>query len=81
MELITVGVRRIKHDVVPWQGTLEVYHGGDAWRGLIRFQRVGEEGHFRTGELFCEDDLDDLRDRLISFTATTMSSFLRSILP
>ncbi len=81
MEPIAVDVRRIEHEAEPWQGTLEVYRGGDAWRGLIRFQRDGEGGHFRTGEIFCEDDLQDLRDRFISFTAPTMSAFLRSTLP
>jgi hypothetical protein len=81
MEPMAVDVRRIEHEAQPWQGTLEVYRGGDAWRGLIRFQRDGEEGHFRTGEIFCEDDLQDLRDRFISFTAPTMSAFLRSTLP
>ena len=81
MEPIAVDVRRIEHEEEPWQGTLEVYRGGDVWRGLIRFQRDGEEGYFRTGEIFCEDDLQDLRDRFISFTAPTMSAFLRSTLP
>ena len=81
MEPIAVDVHRIEHDAVPWQGTLEVYRSGDAWRGLIRFQRVGEEGHFRTGEVFFEDDLEDLRDRFVSFTAPTMRAFLRSTLP
>jgi len=81
MEPIAVEFRRLEHDAEPWHGTLEVYRGGDAWRGLIRFQRDGEEGHFRTGEIFREDNLQDLRDRFISFTAPTLSAFLRSTLP
>ena len=81
LEPIAVDVRPIEHEAEPWQGTLEVYRGGDAWRGLIRFQRDGEEGHFRTGEIFCEDDLQDLSDRFISFTAPTMRAFPRSTLP
>jgi hypothetical protein len=78
MDPVAVDVRRIDHEAEPWQGTLEVYRGEDAWRGLIRFQRDGQGGHFRTGEIFCEDDLQDLRDR---FTAPTMSAFLRPTLP
>ena len=81
MPPIAVEVRRWEHQAEPWHGTLEVYRGGDAWRGLIRFQRDGEEGEFRTGEIFCEDDLQNLRDRFISFNAITMSAFLRSTLP
>ena len=81
MEPIAVEFRRMEYDAEPWHGTLEVYRGGDAWRGLIRFQRDGEEGHFRTGEIFREDNLQDLRDRFISFTAPTLSAFLRSTLP
>jgi hypothetical protein len=81
MEPIAVEFRRMEYDAEPWHGTLEVYRGGDAWRGLIRFQRAGEKGHFRTGEIFREDNLQDLRDRFISFTAPTLSAFLRSTLP
>ena len=81
MDPIAVDVRRMEHEAEPWHGTLEVYRGGDAWRGLIRFQREGEEGQFRTGEIFREDDLQDLRTRFNSFTASTMSALLRSTLP
>lgn len=81
MEPMAIDVRPIEYEAAAWQGTLEVYRGGDTWRGLIRFQRDGEESQFRTGEIFCEEDLQDLRDRFISFTALTMSAFLRSTLP
>ena len=81
MEPVEIEVRRIEHEAEPWQGTLEVYRGDDRWRGVIRFQLDGEEGQFRTGEIFCEDDLQDLRDRFSSFTALAMISFLRSTLP
>lgn len=81
MEPVAVEFRRLEHEAEAWRGTLEVYRGGDVWRGLIRFQRDGEDGHFRTGEIFREDDLQALRDRFISFTASTMISFLRSTLP
>ena len=80
-EPLAVEIRRLEHEAEPWQGTLEVYRGGNAWRGLIRFQRDGEGDSFRTGEIFCEQDLQALRDRFISFTAPTMSAFLRSTLP
>lgn len=81
IEAIPVESRRVEHEAEPWSGTLEVYRGGDGWRGFIRFQRDGEKGQFRTGEIFCEDNLQDLRDRFISFTAPTLSAFLRSTLP
>ncbi len=81
MEPIAVESRRVEHEAEPWRGTLEVYRGGDVWRGLIRFQRDGEEDQFRTGEIFREDNLQDVRDRFSSFTAPTLSAFLRSTLP
>ena len=81
MEPIAVEFRRLEHNAESWHGTLEVYRGGEVWRGLIRFQRDGEKGHFHTGEIFREDNLQDLRDRFISFTAPTLSAFLRSTLP
>ncbi len=81
MEPIAVEFRRMEYEAEPWRGTLEVYRRADAWRGLIRFQRDGERDHFRTGEIFCEDNLQNLRDRFISFTVPTLSAFLRSTLP
>ncbi len=81
MEPIAVESRRVEHEAEPWSGTLEVYRSGDGWRGLIRFQRDGEKDQFRTGEIFCEDSLQDLRTRFISFAAPTLSAFLRSTLP
>ena len=81
MEPVAVEFRRLEHEAEAWRGTLEVYRGGDVWRGLIRFQRDGEDGHFRTGDIFREDDLQDLRDRFISLTAPNLRSFLRSPLP
>ena len=80
-EPVAIELRRIRYEAEPWQGTLEVYRGGEAWRGLIRFQREGGGDYFRTGEIFCEDDLQELRDRFVSFTASTLSAFLRSTLP
>ncbi len=35
----------------------------------------------RTGDIFCEEELQDLRDRFLSFTSATLTAFLRSILP
>lgn len=81
MKPIAVDVRRLEHEAEPWRGTLEVYRGGDAWRGRIRFQRDGDGHHFRTGEIFYEDELQHLRDRFNLFTVPTMSAFLRSTLP
>ena len=81
IEPIAVEFRRLEHEAEPWRGSLEVYRGGDAWRGHIGFQRDGEEGHFRTGEIFRENNLQDLKDRFSSFTALTLSAFLRSTLP
>jgi hypothetical protein len=80
-EPVAVEVRQLQYEGESWEGTLEAYRGTGAWRGLIRFQREGEEGYFRTGEIFCEDGLQDLRNRFISFTALTLSAFLRSTLP
>jgi hypothetical protein len=81
VEPVAVEVRRLQHGGESWEGALEVYRGASTWRGLIRFQREGAEGYFRTGEIFCEDGLQDVRNRFISFSALTLSAFLRSTLP
>jgi len=41
MEPIAVEARRWEHGAEQRHATLEVYRGGDGWRGLIRFQRDG----------------------------------------
>ena len=81
LEPVAVESKRMQYGAESWHGTLEVYRGEDVWRGRIRFHREGEEDHVRTGEMFCEDDLQDLRDRFNSFAAPTLSAFLRSTLP
>jgi hypothetical protein len=60
---------------------VDVYRDGDLWRGYIRFRRDAHDTEVRTGDIFCEDELQDLRDRFLSLTSITLSAFLRSILP
>ena len=81
MKPIAVDVRRIDHDSGPGRRTLEGERSWDGWRGRNLVQRDGEEEYFRTGEIFREDDVQDLRNRFRSFTVSTMSAFLRSTLP
>ena len=94
-EPVGVERREMGHGLERWEASLEVFRDGELWRGYIRFQPEGNDaevsrsdeqirlakGRLRTGDIFCEDELQDLRDRFLSFTSATLSAFLRSILP
>ena len=80
-EPVTVELRKVEHASDCWQASLDVYRDGNVWRGYIRFHRGSAEAHVRTGDIFCEEELHDLRDRFLSFTSATLAAFLRSILP
>ncbi len=80
-EPVTVELRQVEHASERWQASLDVYRDDDLWRGYVRFHRGFGESHLRTGDIFCEDELQDLRDRFLSFTSATLAAFLRSILP
>ena len=80
-EPVTVELREVEHGSDRWQAALDVYRDEDLWRGYIRFHRDATEAPVRTGDIFCEDDLQDVRNRFLTFTSATLSAFLRSILP
>ncbi len=80
-EPVTVELREVEYASDRWQASLDVYRDEDLWRGYIRFHRGSAETHLRTGDIFCEDELQDLRDRFQSFASATLAAFLRSILP
>ena len=80
-EPVTVELREVEHASDRWTASLDVYRDGNLWRGYIRFRRSPVEVQVRTGDIFCEDELQDLRDRFLSFTSATLAAFLRSILP
>ncbi len=79
-EPVTVELREVEHGGDRWHASLELYRDEDLWRGYIRFHRDAAEAHLRTGDIFCEEELQDLRDRFLSFTSATLTAFLRSIL-
>ncbi len=80
-EVVTVELREVEHASSRWQASLDVYRDEDVWRGYIRFHRSSTEANVRTGDIFCDEELQDLRDRFLSFTTATLAAFLRSILP
>ncbi len=80
-EPVTVELRAVKHDGRQWHASLDVYRDGDYWRGYVRFYRDPAEPQVRTADIFCEEELQDLRNRFQSFTSDTLAAFLRSTLP
>ena len=80
-EPVTVEHREVVQGGDRWHASLDVYRDGDLWRGYLRFHRHSTEAHVRTGDIFCEEELQDLRERFLSFTSATLAAFLRSVLP
>ena len=80
-EPVTVEFREVEHASDRWQASLDVYRDQDLWRGYIRFHHGSAEAHVRTGDIFCQEELQDLRGRFLSFTSATLAAFLRSIIP
>ena len=64
----------------PWRAALEAFTLDGNWRGYIRFSEEG--GHsVRTADIFCEAELNDLRNRFSGLDPASLSAFLRSVLP
>lgn len=80
-EPVTVELRAVNYDGGDWHASLDVFRDGDYWRGYVRFRRDPGEPQVRTADIFCEEELPDLRDRFRSFTWDTLVAFLRSALP
>jgi len=64
-----------------WMVTLSVTGSELGWRAFLEFHREGEEGRWRTAEIFRGDDPDEFRQRFLEFNPATLQAFLRSILP
>jgi len=79
-----VAVRRLEYAGRPWTAGLNVFHQGGNWRGFISFQSADATGpgaSVRTSTVFCEPQLDTVTRVFQDFTSTTLSGFLRSVLP
>lgn len=78
---VTVESRAMDLDGERWRATLSLFRRDEAWRGFIGFDRPGEERTVRTGEIFREEEPDEIRDRFMGFHNHTLQAFLRSALP
>lgn len=78
---VTVESRSMDLDGERWRATLSLFRRDEAWRGFIGFDRPGEEKTVRTGEIFREEEPEEIRDRFLGFHNHTLQAFLRSVLP
>lgn len=78
---VTVESRGMDLDGERWQASLNLFRRDEAWRGFIGFNPVGGETGVQTGEIFREEDPEEIRTRFLTFHNQTLQAFLRSVLP
>jgi hypothetical protein len=78
---VTVESRGMEMDGRRWRATLNLFRRDEAWRGFIVFNPLGEAETIRTGDIFREEDPDEIRTRFLGFHNQTLQAFLRSVLP
>jgi hypothetical protein len=78
---VTVESRAMDLQGDRWRATLSLFRSEGAWRGFIGFNRIGDETQVRTGEIFREEDPEEIRTRFLGFHNQTLQAFLRSVLP
>jgi hypothetical protein len=78
---VTVESRGLEMNGRPWRATLNVFRRDEAWRGFIAFRPVGTGEPVRTGDIFRDEDPEEIRERFLAFHSGTLQAFLRSVLP
>ena len=84
---VTVDLRRVEHLGRTWVAGLSLFRDPPEWKGFISFHAEQAErpdavgSSHRTGDVFREARAEDVRDRFRSFSADTLTAFLRSSLP
>jgi hypothetical protein len=78
---VTVESRGVVMKGRKWRASLNLFRREEAWRGFIAFRPLEGTGGVRTGEIFREDDPEEIRERFRSYHAQTLQAFLRSVLP
>jgi len=78
---VTVETRRFTVGERSWAAHLRSFRDGDAWRGFIAFEDAESRCVHRTALIFREGGPVDVRDRFMSFEASSLAAFLRSALP
>jgi hypothetical protein len=77
---VTVESRSVRLGDEQWRATLSLFRRDEVWRGFIAFRPVGGGPGVRTGDVFREDDPEEIRDRFLAFQPQTLRAFLRSVL-
>ena len=77
---VTVESRGVRLGEEQWRASLNLFRRDDAWRGFIAFRPMTEGPDVRTGDIFREEDPEEIRSRFLSFHMRTLQAFLRSVL-
>lgn len=79
---VTVESRGLEMNGRTWRATLNVFRRDEAWRGFIAFRPLGvEEAAVRTGDIFRDENPEEIKNRFLGFHSGTLQAFLRSVLP
>lgn len=79
-EPATLERRAVRGGDLEWMSSLKVYQDDGVWRGFISFDGEGMSRSFRTTDVFCESDAEEVRNRYFELTDSTLEAFLRSVL-
>jgi hypothetical protein len=77
----TVETRSFESGGRSWTAHLRSFRDSGLWRGYITFQEEGFDRPLRTTEIFCEQDVGELRERFQAFETAALEAFLRSAMP
>lgn len=77
---VTVESRGVELGGRRWLASLNLFRRDEAWRGFIAFRSTSGSPNLRTGDIFREEDPEEIRDRFLSFRPHTLQAFLRSVL-
>ncbi len=77
---VTVESRSLRLGEEQWRATLNLFRRDEVWRGFIGFRPISDGPGFRTGDIFREDDPEEIRNRFLALEPKTLRAFLRSVL-
>lgn len=76
---VAVERRPVQSGNQAWMSSLNVYQDDGIWRGFIAFECDGLATSFRTTDVFCEREAEDVQERYCELTDYALEAFLRSV--
>lgn len=78
-EPAAVECRPVRSGDQGWTSSLNIYPDDGIWRGFISFENEESSTSFRTTDVFCENEPEEVQRRFSELTEATLEAFLRSV--